>query len=492
VQAEQTRVALRLRTPWEAVDLGVSMVRAWWLPIMASWLALFVPATLAVTLLSPSPIVAMLVLWWLKPAFDRVVLHVLSHGVFGPLPRWADTLSALPSLALRSGLVLSLLPLRFSPQRSLTLPILQLEQLRGRAYTSRARTLSGRDVATAIGFTAICSALELVLIAGAAALSSNVVADPLGNDALNLLSWSALAETPAWWIPLYAFAITLVEPFYVGGGFGLYLNRRIELEGWDIEVAFRAIARRHPRSVVQGAARALGVVVLLGCVALDARADETAPAPIQCDSDPAAARACVERVLGGPDFDRTQRVEGWRPRSWLRDLFRTAPEVAESDPSGVGAFLARVFSVLAWTVLIVGGLAALGGFVRFWMLRRPEQLEPDADPERLTGEIHAELPADVVGAALARWAADPAAALALLYAGARAHLIDRLSIVLPDGATERECERIARRHAGGALAEDFGSLTRAWVYCAYAHRLPSAGDFRTLCERWRGHLTVSA
>jgi hypothetical protein len=30
-----------------------------------------------------------------------------------------------------------------------------------------------------------------------------------------------------------------VEPFYVGAGFTMYLNRRVELEAWDIEQEFR-------------------------------------------------------------------------------------------------------------------------------------------------------------------------------------------------------------------------------------------------------------
>jgi hypothetical protein len=37
----------------------------------------------------------------------------------------------------------------------------------------------------------------------------------------------------------YSIAIFLVEPFYVAGGFAMYLNRRAELEAWDIEQEFR-------------------------------------------------------------------------------------------------------------------------------------------------------------------------------------------------------------------------------------------------------------
>jgi hypothetical protein len=37
----------------------------------------------------------------------------------------------------------------------------------------------------------------------------------------------------------YAVAVACLEPFYVAAGFGLYINRRVELEAWDIEQEFR-------------------------------------------------------------------------------------------------------------------------------------------------------------------------------------------------------------------------------------------------------------
>jgi hypothetical protein len=43
---------------------------------------------------------------------------------------------------------------------------------------------------------------------------------------------------------LYLLVISIVEPFYVAAGFSLYLNRRTELEGWDIELGFRTLAAR--------------------------------------------------------------------------------------------------------------------------------------------------------------------------------------------------------------------------------------------------------
>ena len=37
----------------------------------------------------------------------------------------------------------------------------------------------------------------------------------------------------------WVLALALLEPFYVAAGFGMYLNRRVELEAWDIEQDLR-------------------------------------------------------------------------------------------------------------------------------------------------------------------------------------------------------------------------------------------------------------
>ena len=37
----------------------------------------------------------------------------------------------------------------------------------------------------------------------------------------------------------YALVVLFLEPFFVAAGFAMYLNRRAELEAWDIEQEFR-------------------------------------------------------------------------------------------------------------------------------------------------------------------------------------------------------------------------------------------------------------
>jgi len=48
----------------------------------------------------------------------------------------------------------------------------------------------------------------------------------------------------------YLPVIVLVEPFYVGGGFGIYLNQRSRLEGWDLEPRLRSIVEHHQQQRV--------------------------------------------------------------------------------------------------------------------------------------------------------------------------------------------------------------------------------------------------
>jgi hypothetical protein len=37
----------------------------------------------------------------------------------------------------------------------------------------------------------------------------------------------------------YALVVLFLEPFYVAAGFAMYLNRRAQLEAWDIEQELR-------------------------------------------------------------------------------------------------------------------------------------------------------------------------------------------------------------------------------------------------------------
>jgi hypothetical protein len=108
--------------------------------VYAAWLTLFVPLCVLAMLVLP-PGWAVLLVWWLKPVLERVVLHVLAAGVFGDLPRLRDTLRALPR-ALTPGLIASLTWYRFFLVRSFNLPVWQLERQTGPGAPAAARRLA--------------------------------------------------------------------------------------------------------------------------------------------------------------------------------------------------------------------------------------------------------------------------------------------------------------------------------------------------------------
>ena len=57
-------------------------------------------------------------------------------------------------------------------------------------------------------------------------------------DLSDVISGDAAAFSLAFSVA-YAAVVLFLEPFYVAAGFAIYLNRRAELEAWDIEQEFR-------------------------------------------------------------------------------------------------------------------------------------------------------------------------------------------------------------------------------------------------------------
>ena len=137
-------VAIRPRSAWEAIDLGVLLARRHLGLLMASWALLTLPLfVLLSALLWQYPTVAVLLFWWLKPAWERLPLHILSRALFGDTPTLKEAFRALPRL-LRPQLIASLTWRRLSPTRSFDLPVLQLEGLAGEARSKRLAVLGQR------------------------------------------------------------------------------------------------------------------------------------------------------------------------------------------------------------------------------------------------------------------------------------------------------------------------------------------------------------
>ena len=232
----------------EAMDLGVTMARHWWRRLLASWLVTILPWFIVVwAIFWPHPIWAALVLWWLKPLWDRVPLFVLSRALFGAEPTVGETIRAAPRLW-KEHLGLSLFLYRLDPVRTFFLPVLQLEKSAGQTMYRRRGVLLRNSLGSASWLTLTCICLELVVMVGLLGLALIMLPDrPEWSGAF---LWEQFEEDQLpvplrLWYAVSAFvALTVVEPLYVACGFALYVNRRTELEGWDIELIFRQLAQR--------------------------------------------------------------------------------------------------------------------------------------------------------------------------------------------------------------------------------------------------------
>ena len=142
MRLEDVTIALRPRLPWEAVDLGCAMVRRDLGRVMALWCATVFPVwALIIVLLPNEPTWASLIMWWLKPLYDRVPLFHLSRAAFGSRPTVKETLREWPRLWSRF-LLPALLWRRLSFIRSFALPVLMLEGQKGKAASQRVTTLA--------------------------------------------------------------------------------------------------------------------------------------------------------------------------------------------------------------------------------------------------------------------------------------------------------------------------------------------------------------
>jgi len=245
VQLEQIQVVVYPRNPWEAIDLGFSMVQQWWQPLAKIWLATILPLVIMIYVLSNRELwLASWIVWWLKPLFDRWILYFFSRALFGETVSIKQLWQQLPNLLFKTHLFRGLTWDRLTLIRSFKLPISQLEGLTGQLWRQRLKILQTKTLSYAQWLTVVCVGLEWIVYLSLCFLLYLMM--PVTAQ-IELKTIIYNIETAPWWIEInraifYCLALSLVEILYVASGFALYLNRRTHLEGWDIELSFRRLA----------------------------------------------------------------------------------------------------------------------------------------------------------------------------------------------------------------------------------------------------------
>jgi hypothetical protein len=218
----------------EAADLGVRLCQSaarevyqcYWtvaLPLFALCLATYeiiewLPAVL---------------IWWFKPWLDRTVLYVLSRAAFGQATRVTDLVRDQRRVWWHQ-LFLTLTTRRLSPWRSFTQSVYQLEGLPFLASRKRVMQIRRGRTTPATLMTSAFSVAETMLTIALVSLIfwfTPGERDPFAPGAFAELAFPVTCA--------YALVVLFLEPFYVAAGFAMYLNRRAQLEAWDIEQELR-------------------------------------------------------------------------------------------------------------------------------------------------------------------------------------------------------------------------------------------------------------
>lgn len=494
MRVEHLDVQLVARGPAEAQDLGLQLLRRHAWPTFGAVLAVMAPIwALALYASAASAWVGSLAIWWIKPLIDRVVVHVLSRAAFGATPRIRETLAALPSMIDRPLLEL-LTWRRLGLRRSLWLPVASLEGVRGKDLSGRYREVSfgtvGQEAAIS---TLVFLHIEFALATAGFLLALWLLPDGWLPDVLSLLVGDAPTAVRYQWLSFATWlpGLLICEVAYAAAGFGLYVSRRTELEGWNIELAFQRLGTRLADAARRGIAIALPLLV---CLALSSGASAGTSSLDQDATGDGGSRQALETtdpveiardVLSHSDFDTTREQTFYTP-AW---------DIGGGDSTGIAELIATVLKALGWILVGVIVIALV-----VYIARNAESRASTRDaPPRLRPveafglDLREEsLPEDIVGAAkdLARQGAI-VPCLSLLYRGALHRLMTDDALDIFPGDTEHDCIRRvndASTETSGRRAAYFEELTGSWLEAAWGQSPPLLDDALALCDGWGSHI----
>lgn len=239
MKIDSLALRMRPRAPHEAADLGIRLCQSRAREVYRCYLAVAIPmGLLSLSLFEVAEWLPSLFLWFAKPWLDRTVLFVLARAAFGQQTTLRDLWNNQRDVWWRQ-FILTWTWRRLSPWRSLTQPIYQLEGHSLFQLRRRVRQLRRRHSGAALMMTSAFSWAELGLSLALFSLAYWFAADGLGYEFKGLFDGESGQVLALMSSVIYVLVVLFLEPFYVAAGFGMYLNRRAELEAWDIEQEFR-------------------------------------------------------------------------------------------------------------------------------------------------------------------------------------------------------------------------------------------------------------
>ena len=461
---------LKHKNPREAADSGIILWRQNFSLFLLLFAIPFWVTAFAAHILMPEnfPWLPWFFMWLLKPLFDRIILHIISIRFFESGAGLKRICSGLGKSLIR-GLAGDLLWRRFSPFRSAVMPVrvLELNLKPGKNTAERKKNLEKGGIGYCFLLTVWGIILEAVLLSGLI-----IFIITMGE----LISGGFLSRIEEIGnIEIYIYAAwcvnyMLVESIYVCMGFNLYINSRVGVEGWDIEITFRDLTKNITDKLKNGALAA----IILAFLFLPGKTYAEEPAN-------GAPLETLQNILESPDFGGEKDAWGIR--------FKKTPEI-KNTPDISSDSLQRVFAHLLRIILIffiAGFLVFIFIYIRrrHWKKTGGNKKNADQfiyahngdDPEKLLDKA---LIFNKQGKTRLAWGYCAAAAIQSwrVYHG----------IAFSPNATESDCAEIVKSKISDdipqlkQLARDFNKLIMHWIYFAYAGRNPPEGSFEEAAD----------
>jgi len=413
-----------------------------------------------------------LILWFLKPLFDRPVLHIISVRFFESVTGMKRLFKGLGK-SLWRGLPGDLLWRRFSPLRAAMMPVYVLEYGRPSKKTSneikkRKDLLKKSGIGYCFFLTLWGIALEIALLTG------EIFFFAITADFFSLEVWPITGDfsknTEIFIFAAWCFNYMFVETLYVCMGFSLYINSRIDVEGWDIEIMFRNFAKKlnKNKSGVLAAVFLICLFIPVNTFTQDWKIEDSPEKNIPMEK--------LQKILDSPDFGG--EIDSWGIK------FKKKPDDRDVTGFNFDAALERLRFIFAFALrfIIIICIAAAAVLIIIFVRKQVYKKKPETEESTMTilhgipvgnPELILQKAMDFHDQKNLRMAWGYCTAAAILswtaYRG----------LVFPPGATENECTTMAcsMPSCSSYEAHAFNKLINNWINFAYAGQLPPAGSF---------------
>ncbi len=502
------RVALRTRSAWQALDLGTALLRQHALMLYGSWSLVTLPIVALISVLPGGTLTwGVAAVFWLKPVFERLTVLCLARELFGE-PVTLRLLLQLFARSLTRQTIATLIWRRFSFTRAIDQPVILLEAAQGTVRRARLNVLHRTVSANAFWTMAVLLLVELMFVSGVMTTLMSMQPLPIDDLPTFIDSWPN-AFPAAWFI-----AIWMVGPLHAAAGFALYINRRCELEAWDIEVGFRRLADRLRRGGAPLATLLCCVLLVSGVTTERALAapplEAAAPVPPpalqklraqQLRTQPPArgtAAAQARRDISKVMADKAFHVRGQQTYPAFLDELERAP--LDQDPSTWNVEFFTLLAEWAWWIFwasVVLLLLWIASQYARWARALKDRAGGSNAGRRTTlvvagVELHAATAQDdSLNAATVLWSSGAERqALAMLLRMSLTQLVEQ-GVRLRSGDTEADCLRAAEVNQSRSAIAFLGRLFDSWLPLAYGHRRPDdAAVAQLFVDFANGHLAA--